>query len=358
VRKLILLALLVGCAGTELQGKVSTLEQKSKIAWDNGAYNCAKRQLALADSHIMSAELELDEGDYYRARQEIEIAQFNVDEAIRLSPREKCRNPDVVVMDEPKHVVVQRIDTDKDGLYDDEDKCPTEPEDKDGFMDEDGCPDPDNDEDGILDQPDKCPLVAEDPDKFEDDDGCPEEDNDKDGLADKIDQCPDQPEDKDGFDDDDGCPDLDNDKDKVADVSDKCPNEYAETADGCPPKYQLIVVTSEKIELKQTIYFDLDKSTIKPVSFPLLDEVASALKANKGIKVRVEGHTDSRGSDDWNMKLSQARAESVRAYLVGKGVAAERMEAKGFGETVAIADNRTETGRSQNRRVEFIILSQ
>jgi len=139
---------------------------------------------------------------------------------------------------------------------------------------------------------------------------------------------------------------------------DRCPNEYAETPDGCPQKYQLIVVTKEKIELKQTIYFDFRKATIKPVSFALLNEVAQALKDNPTMKVRIEGHTDSRGSDSFNMKLSQARAESVKTYLTKQGVDADRMEPKGYGETVAIADNRTKKGRDLNRRVEFVITSQ
>jgi outer membrane protein OmpA-like peptidoglycan-associated protein len=284
------------------------------------------------------------------------VADDSAQEAIRKSPRDKC-NPNVVTGE----VVVQRLDTDKDGLYDDEDNCPKEPEDKDGFQDEDGCPDPDNDRDGLADLVDKCPLDPEDKDGFQDDDGCPDDDNDKDGLADKVDQCPNEAEDRDGFQDDDGCPDNDNDGDKVVDYpkpDDKCPNEYAETPDGCPQKYQLIVVTKEKIELKQTVYFDFRKATIRPVSSPLLNEVAQALQDNPSIKVRVEGHTDSRGSDAFNMKLSQARAESVRAYLIRQGVAPDRMEPRGFGETAPIADNRTKKGRDLNRRVEFMITSQ
>jgi OmpA-OmpF porin, OOP family len=348
------------CGGSELEGRASTLHNVIKKAWDNGAYRCAPRELALAESHTAFAELEMDEGDYYRARQEMDIAETNAQLAIEKSPKEKC-NPEVAVLDQPKDLVVKRVDTDGDGLYDDEDGCPTEPEDKDDFQDQDGCPDPDNDNDGILDKPDKCPLVAEDIDKFEDEDGCPDEDNDKDGLADRIDQCPNEAEDIDKFQDDDGCPDADNDGDKVVDYptpDDKCPMEYAETPDGCPQKYTLIVVTAEKIELKQTIFFDYNKATIKKVSFPLLDEVALAFLDHPAIQVRIEGHTDSRGGDKFNKKLSQKRAESVRKYLIDKGVDGSRMEPKGYGEEQPIADNRTEEGRSQNRRVEFIIVSQ
>ncbi len=233
------------------------------------------------------------------------------------------------------------------------------PEDRDQFQDEDGCPELDNDADGLADTIDKCPNDAEDKDGFEDDDGCPDPDNDKDGISDKIDQCPDDAEDPDGFEDDDGCPDCDNDKDGVPEcpeARDKCPDEAGpNTVDGCPQKYQLIVVTETKIELKQTVYFDTNKATIKAVSFPLLNEVALALADHPTIAVRIEGHTDSQGKDAANLKLSQRRAESVRTYLIAKGVAGERMDAQGYGETVPIADNRTGAGRAQNRRVEFVI---
>jgi outer membrane protein OmpA-like peptidoglycan-associated protein len=200
-------------------------------------------------------------------------------------------------------------------------------------------------------------MDPEDLDKFEDADGCPELDNDGDGLADKIDQCPGDPEDKDGFEDDDGCPDADNDKDSFVDAADACPLEPGVAPDGCPKKYTNVVVTETRIEIKQTVYFEFNKATIKPVSFPLLDEVARALVDNPSIKVEVQGHTDAVGDDKRNLKLSHKRAESVRAYLVKRGVSDARMTAKGYGENVPIADNRTADGRSQNRRVEFVIIA-
>jgi OmpA-OmpF porin, OOP family len=347
-RGLILLAVLTGCAGVELRSQVAATHGLVKQAWRQGAYTCAPRELALADSHAHFADQELDEGDFYRAKQELAIAKVNADEALRKSPMGKCAN-----------VVVEKVDSDGDGIFDDVDDCPKIPEDKDGFEDENGCPDPDNDKDGILDASDKCPMDPEDKDGFEDADGCPEDDNDKDGFLDKADKCPNDAEDKDGFEDTDGCPDADNDGDKVVDwpqPTDKCPNEPAPDApDGCPQKYQLIVVTSDRIELKQSIFFDTRKTKIKPVSFPLLDEVAKALKDNPTIRVRIEGHTDSRGSDRFNLKLSGGRAEAVRKYLIGRGIEPGRMESRGFGETAPIADNRTEQGRAQNRRVDFII---
>jgi len=93
------------------------------------------------------------------------------------------------------------------------------------------------------------------------------------------------------------------------------------------------------------------------VSFPLLNEVAQALTDNPTIHVRIEGHTDSRGSDKFNLKLSKGRAKSVMTYLINKGISTDRMESEGYGESQPIADNRTAAGRAENRRVEFFITS-
>jgi hypothetical protein len=133
-------------------------------------------------------------------------------------------------------------DRDGDGIADDKDKCPDDPEDFDGFQDADGCPDPDNDGDGILDINDACPNIPARGSA----DGCPHQaaqmgDRDGDGITDDRDKCPDDPEDRDGFQDADGCPDPDNDKDGIPDVKDRCPNEPEtvngfQDADGCPDK--------------------------------------------------------------------------------------------------------------------------
>ncbi|HEX5063973.1 MAG TPA: OmpA family protein [Kofleriaceae bacterium] len=339
------LCVLVGCAGQQVRSKTTDTVGLIATARDNGAMKCAPVELAMAESYNDFAIHALDEGNYFDGRRTADIAEKNAKLAIEKSPKDKC-NPSG-----PPPVG----DRDRDGLKDDVDKCPDDPEDKDGFEDDDGCPDLDNDADGIKDVVDKCPMDPEDLDKFEDEDGCPDLDNDKDGLADKVDQCPNEPEDKDGFEDDDGCPDLDNDNDTFLDKDDKCPLEFGVAPDGCPKKYVNVVVTKTKIEIKQTIFFEFNKATIKPVSFPLLNEVAQAMQDNPTIKVEVQGHTDSVGNDAFNMKLSQKRAESVKAYLAKRGVSADRMVPKGYGETVPIADNRTADGRSQNRRVEFVI---
>ncbi|WP_257461735.1 OmpA family protein [Archangium lipolyticum] len=255
------------------------------------------------------------------------------------------------------------VDSDGDGFVDGQDKCPSEPEDKDGFQDEDGCADPDNDQDGIPDAQDKCPNEAEDKDGFEDEDGCPDPDNDQDGITDGQDKCPMKPEDKDGFQDEDGCPELDNDRDGIPDAQDKCVNEAevingVDDEDGCPDQGKTKVeVKAGKILILEKVYFATNKDVVLPRSFPLLQQVASVLRANPQLtKVRIEGHTDNQGDDAFNMDLSQRRSNSVMRILVERGIAAERLEAVGYGETKPVDTNKTAAGRENNRRVEFTIL--
>jgi outer membrane protein OmpA-like peptidoglycan-associated protein len=334
---------LVGCAGADLDARASVLRGTLRRARKAGAYQCAPRELAVAESHAEFAERALEAGDYFGAKSHLAVADASAQRAIAASAPDRC----------------QADDRDHDGIPDRVDRCPNDPEDKDGFQDADGCPDPDNDKDGIPDTRDKCPNEPEDVDGFRDDDGCPDPDNDQDGVPDVRDKCPLEPEDKDGFQDADGCPDPDNDKDGYPDAKDKCPNEPGPPGgDGCPGKFKLINVTQERIELRQTIYFRTSKAEIMSKSFPLLDEVALALKGRPTMHVRIEGHTDSRGNRLLNTRLSQARADSVRTYLAGHGIAPDRMEAHGFGPDQPIETNKTAAGREKNRRVEFVITQQ
>jgi outer membrane protein OmpA-like peptidoglycan-associated protein len=351
VRRVVAAALvlgLTGCPGGAIRRQTGATDGLIVTARDHGAQKCAPVELAMAESNNDFATHDLDEGSYYDARRHARIAETNAKLAIEKSPKDKCAPGAPAPKPTP-------TDRDGDGILDAKDQCPDEPEDFDGWQDEDGCPEPDNDADGVLDATDQCPNDPEDRDGFEDEDGCAELDNDKDGLNDSIDQCPSEAEDRDNFEDDDGCPDPDNDKDGFLDADDKCPIEPGIAPDGCPKKYVNVVVTDKKIEIKQTVYFDTNKAKIKKVSFALLDEVAEALEDNPKIKIEVQGHTDSQGNDKFNLKLSQSRANSVRAYLIKAGVAPDRMTAKGYGENVMIADNRTAEGRAQNRRVEFVI---
>ncbi|MED6311735.1 MAG: OmpA family protein, partial [Pseudomonadota bacterium] len=254
-------------------------------------------------------------------------------------------------------------DNDKDGILDTDDRCPNEPEDKDGVKDDDGCPDLDRDGDGIEDEKDKCPTEPEDKDGFEDNDGCPDLDNDGDGIPDKGDKCPLKPEDKDGFEDNDGCPDTDNDGDGIVDAKDKCPDQaeninQIEDEDGCPE--QAVIVTRQKIEIKQKVFFETDKAVIRSVSFDLLDQVAATLKEFSNItRVEIQGHTDNRGSAEYNQDLSERRADAVRAYLIDKGdIEPDRLVTRGFGSSQPIEGDTEEASWEKSRRVEFVILSQ
>jgi OOP family OmpA-OmpF porin len=255
-------------------------------------------------------------------------------------------------------------DNDRDGILDEDDKCPLIPEDKDGFQDEDGCPEGDKndrDGDGILDNVDKCPDDPEDFDQFEDEDGCPDPDNDQDGILDVDDLCPNDPEDKDGFEDEDGCPDLDNDKDRILDKDDKCPNEPetyngTDDEDGCPDRGR-VIVTDTGIEILDMVYFEYNKAVIKPQSYPILDAVAATMQGNPSIAlIEVQGHTDERGNDAYNLDLSDRRAASVKQYLIDKGVDEKRLESQGYGETQPIDRRSNEAAWAKNRRVAFLIL--
>ena len=261
-------------------------------------------------------------------------------------------------------------DRDGDGINDDVDKCPTEPEDKDGFQDDDGCPDPDNDADGVPDATDKCPTEAEDKDGFQDDDGCPEADNDNDGIPDAADKCPNEAEDKDGFQDDDGCPETDNDADGVPDANDKCPND-AETKngfqddDGCPD--ELPAKLKQFTGVIQGINFKVSSADLLPASNATLNKAVAVLKEFANLRLEIQGHTDDqpmkRGKFEDNTALSQARAESVKAYFVKQGIDESRLTAKGYGSTVPLIDPTGLKGaklnavRAKNRRVEFKLLS-
>jgi outer membrane protein OmpA-like peptidoglycan-associated protein len=255
------------------------------------------------------------------------------------------------------------LDNDADGIADGDDTCPDDPEDTDGFEDSDGCPDPDNDSDGILDTVDDCPFEAEDFDGWEDADGCPELDNDEDGIPDTEDDCPMSTEDFDGWEDADGCPEDDNDGDGLMDFEDLCPDRAEvfngfKDEDGCPDDV-IAVVSEGKIVILQRILFKFGKDRILKRSWPVLEAVAQRLSENPQIrKVRVEGHTDSKGSAGKNRLLSKKRARAVVKALVKAGVEPSRLAYEGFGERVPIADNGSKDGRRRNRRVEFMIVEQ
>lgn len=187
-------------------------------------------------------------------------------------------------------------------------------------------------------------------------------DADGDGLVDEEDDCPTEPEDFDGFLDEDGCPDLDNDADGILDLDDACPNTPGPPDnDGCPGDPQRVIIEDGQLQILEKIYFEFDSANIQERSHAVLDEVAKTLEGHPQImQVRVEGHTDSRGSDRYNMGLSKRRAASVVRYLVTEaGVSGDRLTAEGYGETrPLIPDAKTEEEHAKNRRVEFHIVEE
>jgi outer membrane protein OmpA-like peptidoglycan-associated protein len=299
-----------------MRGQIEGLTKLASQAERNGAIRCAPRELALAKSHLEFATVELDQGFVSRANAHLAIAEPNAHAAYDLSPPETCAERQLALPAAPD-------DTDGDGIIDALDMCVLEPEDKDGYLDDDGCPDLDNDLDGI---------------------------------ADAVDKCPNQPEDLDGFEDSDGCPDPDNDKDTLADVDDQCPNEPGPTGGdrpGCPRK-SLVVVTDKEIKITQQIHFEFDKDIIRRESYPILDAVAEVLQQNPNMRIEVQGHTDNKGAPAYNLKLSDRRAASVRKYLVGKGTSSDRLVSHGYGLTRPLVPNDSEQNRALNRRVQFM----
>ncbi len=246
------------------------------------------------------------------------------------------------------------IDNDKDGIVDSLDKCPDEPEDFDGFEDEDGCPDLDNDGDRIVDSLDRCPDEPEDFDGFKDDDGCVDSDNDNDGIVDSLDKCISEPEDKDGYQDDDGCPDIDNDQDGITDNLDKCPDSFGLKEDnGCPKAREKVKEIKMGKVILAGVAFQPKTSLIVESAYRILDQVYYSLADYPDVKVDIWSHTDSTGRESDNFSLTQRRAETVRDYLISKGVDASRLRAIGKGSREPIADNGVIPGRQLNNRIEL-----
>lgn len=236
-------------------------------------------------------------------------------------------------------------DTDFDGLYDQEDKCPNE-----GALTIDGCP-TDSDNDGVFDQEDQCPMTAGPAPT-----GCPNMDEDGDGVPVPADQCPDEPGPAPT-----GCPDKDADGDGILGEDDKCPKlpenrNGFEDDDGCPDEMPEAVKRFTGVI--KGINFKQGTAEIEESSHPTLDSTVEILKKYPSIKLEISGHTSSEGTKERNQELSEERANSVKSYFESKGVKPERTVARGAGPSEPIADNATKEGRQQNRRIEFRILSQ
>ncbi len=238
-------------------------------------------------------------------------------------------------------------DPDNDGIVAPHDICPYEAETINAIRDHDGCPeDPrvtqgdassdggvpsgalptwlDPDGDGIASHEDECPDTAEDLDQFQDGDGCPEPDNDGDGILDLVDACPHIAENVNGFEDEDGCAEL--------------PPEELEGISG----------------IVRGITFQSNSARLRPQSTPVLEKVLTAMLEHPTLGLKVEGHTDSQGDPDYNLKLSDLRAAAIRSWLHKRGIDEARVQTQGFGQQQPVASNQTDEGRAENRRVELI----
>jgi OOP family OmpA-OmpF porin len=224
-------------------------------------------------------------------------------------------------------------DTDKDGIPNEEDRCPLEGGDvirlPGPFY---GCPKRDADGDGIPDYLDACPAVRGVVTKDPKTNGCPDDDRDHDGIPNDVDKCPDEPETYNGFQDADGCPD-------VAPI--------------------VVEVKPDQIVVNDHINFEFGSDKVLGSrSRDALDLIAQAIAAHPEIKrLQVAGHTDNVGPRETNLELSRHRAAAVVAYLVSKGVEPSRLVSDGYGPDKPVASNDNEEGRAQNRRVQFNILT-
>lgn len=266
----------------------------------------------------------------------------------------------------------------------------------------------DRDGDGYVDSEDGCPDEAEDFDKFEDADGCPDPDNDGDEIVDTDDSCPNDPEDGDGYLDEDGCPEGtllnvtvidevtelplevarvtvtgegDQKQSRLTPFSEEMaegeyglsvttvgyqPHEETVTVPEGPPvdvvitlkrkEDAAVTVDRGQIDLRDTIHFETNSSVIKSESFGLLDEAVAVLRDYPEIeRIRIEGHTDERGSDEYNQRLSDDRAHSVMTYFIAAGIDESRLKAVGYGESRPLDTRSVPEAWDKNRRVDFFI---
>ncbi len=336
-----LLAALVapGCAANlnDLRATHSGFEIELQEVASKGARECAPLAFAKAEAEHVFAAIEFAEGDVLRAQYHMEEARKYLDVAKVASAGCEIQEfkpvKDYRVDPTAGRAEVQSghaMDSDGDGISDAEDRCPTKPEDADGFEDEDGCPDNDNDGDGITDDVDQCVDEPEDLDGTEDDDGCIDPDDDGDGIPDVNDICPNAAETFNGLDDDDGCPDE---------------------------ALTRVKMERNQIVLLEPLAFQGATADLAPGSYMVLSELSVLLESHADTRIRIEAHTDNTLDDASAKTLTEQQASVVLEYLANQGVDRARMEAVGFGSTMPIDTNRTPEGRANNCRIEIYIIN-
>jgi outer membrane protein OmpA-like peptidoglycan-associated protein len=319
---------------------------------------------------------------------------INIGAAVGIGTLSELGTPDARVIFRVAYAPIREekkapLDTDRDGIIDPEDACPTEPGPRTNNPKTNGCPD--RDHDGIPDSEDLCPDQAPGTQPDGDKKGCPVVDADHDGVPDSMDLCPgesggDHPDPKRP-----GCPFVDKDNDGVADAEDLCPGDapgkypdpkrpgcplpdadgdgIPDSMDACPdkagmpqadsgqngcPKIELVL--GKTTELKM-VNFEVNKWVLLPESLPVLDSVAKNLNEHQEWrKIRIEGHADDTGTAAWNLRLSKHRAQAVMEYLITKGVKRSRLDYIGYGDTKPLVAEKSDEARAKNRRVEIQIL--
>jgi len=340
VRLLVLVVLVVvgGCATNlnELRASHAGFDVELQQVGNKGARLCAPMAYAKAEAEHVFAGIEFAQGDVRKAASHMGEARKYLD--VAKVATQGCKVPDEVpttsyrvapTYERATADTGDTTDSDSDGLVDSLDRCPSKPEDKDGYADTDGCPDTDNDEDGIADADDLCPDEPEDIDGVDDTDGCIDPDDDGDGIADVDDLCPKAPETFNGLTDDDGCPDE---------------------------ALSRIKVERNQIVLLEPIQFMGKTTELNASAYLVLSELSVYLESESLLRVRIEAHTDSTGDEGTNKTLTEEQARQVRQYLSEQGIGLDRMEVKGYGSRIPIDTNRTESGRAINRRIELFII--
>ena len=338
----------LGCAGTELVAEARGIRGVVKTARDNGAYRCAPGELALAEAHVEFAEQELSDGDYFRAQDHLHIADWNAREATRLTADPACQ------------ARRQANDVDGDGVADATDRCAcARPRTGTGSRMGTAAPSRTTTRTAswtVSTSARFCPrigtasrtaTVAPTGTTMAMGSRTPPTNARATGRTRTASRTT---------------------MAAAIRTTTRTASWTARTSAlprlacawprAARSNFRSSPSPPRRSSCTQTIHFQTARAVILARSYPLLDEVAAALKSRPTMKVRIEGHTDSRGNRQTNLRLSQARASSVKAYLVGAGIDAERLDSQGFGPDQPIETNRTTAGRGRNRRVEFVITSQ